>query len=411
MPLPSGNGLAMRAASVLGALAQRFEVELFVIPVAGADTAANEFVRQNTARIGVLDIAQHLDPLFALIARVQDREARLKAELDYPKPQLSRFCSGESADFVHAWTNPSRIAAIHIMRLYLAPLIWPFLGKDRRNRPYCVLDLDDDDVTSNERLAQLHRTTGDARSAAQSAAEAAKYRAFADRYLPLFDRIAVASPADAFRLSARHAPLDLCVIPNTYDISRATFTRAKSTSRDPTLRLLLVGTLGYFPNVDAATFLCREILPVLRRRTSRPIAIDIAGSGDVGTLRELEREPGVVVHNFVEDLGALYARADVAVLPLRTGGGTRIKLLEAFAYRIPVVATRIAAEGVEAIDGTHLVIADDPEAFARACIAIKEQPLLAALRAERAAALLTSQYGSRQLDAAVAQVYSRATFG
>jgi glycosyltransferase involved in cell wall biosynthesis len=403
MPQPFGNGLAMRAAMILEALARRFEVHLFVVPVAGDFGPASNFVRTHTMRVEVFDLASHLDPLFGLIARVLDPDHRERAQLAYPKPLFSRFCTGDSAQFLFEWSGNRAVTAVHVMRLYLAPLAVPFLRAASSERPFCVLDLDDDDVRTCRRLMRLHRHLGDCRAAAAAAAEAQKYRTLADAHLRLFDRALVSSGRDARRLAASFPGTRFAVVPNGYppldDVPRPPPSGAGP------LRLLFVGTFGYFPNLDAALFLCREVLPALCRSGDRDIRIDLVGAGNTVALAGLARYPGVTVHGFVEDLAPFYAAADVAVVPVRVGGGTRIKILEAFAHRVPVVTTRIGAEGIDAADGQHLLIADDAEAFARACHTVKQRPELAADRANHAAALLVERYSPAQVDAAFAAAY------
>jgi glycosyltransferase involved in cell wall biosynthesis len=405
MPQPFGNGLAMRAASVLEALARRFAVHLFVVPVSGDLGPPSDFVRSRTARIGALDLAKHLDPLYALIARVLDPETRARAALAYPKPHLARFCTADSAASLFEWSRAFPVGAVHLMRLYLAPLALPFLHQPAAERPFCVLDLDDDDVRTCRRLMRLHRQAGDRRAAALAAAEAEKYQTFADRYLAGFDRVIVASETDASRLATHFAGARFAVVPNCYQrLSRDPDRRPED--RGP-LRLLFVGTFGYFPNADAARFLCDAVLPALRRLTDREIRIDLVGAGDTTALFQLAERPGVRLHGFVDDLAPLYATADVAVVPLRAGGGTRIKILEAFAHGVPVVTTRLGAEGIAAADGEHLLIADGAEAFARACLRVKERPELAAALSVRATALLAARYSPAQVDAAIIKAYAR----
>jgi polysaccharide biosynthesis protein PslH len=404
MPQRFGHGLAMRAAMLLEALAQRFEVHLFVVPVAADLDPASEFVLQRTARVEILDLAANLDPLFGLIARVVDPDARARAELAYPKPVLSRFCTGDSATSLFEWGSQSPVAAVHVMRLYLAPLALPFLRQSAAQRPFCVLDLDDDDVRTSRRLMRLHRGLGNYRPAEAAAAEAEKYRMLADRYLRAFDRVLACSESDAGRLAAAFPGTRFAVVPNGYPPLDS---RRGPPSGSGPLRLLFVGTFGYFPNIDGALFLCREVLPALRWSTDREIRIDLVGTGGSAGAAELARYPGVTVHGFVRDLAPFYAAADVAAVPLRAGGGTRIKILEAFAHRVPVVTTSIGAEGIDAADGEHLLIADDAEAFARACLGIKAMPELAAARVIRAAALLAARYGPAQVDTAVGAAYSR----
>jgi len=107
----------------------------------------------------------------------------------------------------------------------------------------------------------------------------------------------------------------------------------------------------------------------------------------------------------VDDPAPLYAAADLAVVPIRAGGGTRIKILEAFALGIPVVSTRLGAEGIEALDGVHLLLADDAPAFAAACVRLKNDPDTAAALARRAALLVAENHGTERINAALAEAY------
>ena len=120
----------------------------------------------------------------------------------------------------------------------------------------------------------------------------------------------------------------------------------------------------------------------------------------------LAAHPGIVVVANPPDLRPHYEWADLAVVPIAAGGGTRIKLLEAFAHGVPVVATTIGAEGIAAEHGAHLVIADAPEGFAAACCRVLSDPALAARLAAAARQLVEAAYshpcGVRLIRAAFA---------
>ena len=144
--------------------------------------------------------------------------------------------------------------------------------------------------------------------------------------------------------------------------------------------MLFVGTLDYFPNADAAAFLCKEIVPRLRASLDRPLRVRVVGAQPTRALRTLARGADVEIAGFVTDVTDAYRDADVVVVPLRVGGGTRIKVLEAFAHGRPVVTTTAGVDGIDARDGEHLVVADDPDAFAGACARLlRDRELAAAL--------------------------------
>ena len=225
----------------------------------------------------------------------------------------------------------------------------------------CVLDLDDDEVQTRERLARLAaESQATPKIAAFEAAEAKKYAVAAKRYLPAFDRVTVCAAHDATRLGAPvsrshfHGSAQRFCVPADFPVRRP--------RREGTLRLLLVGTFGCYANRDAAFFLARDVLPALCRLTGgqTPNQFSRQRRSD-GELGELALNPIIKVHDYVDDLRPLYSRADVAVVPIRAGGGTRIKILEAFAHGVPVVSTRIGAEGISVADGEHLLLADDAD--------------------------------------------------
>lgn len=130
--------------------------------------------------------------------------------------------------------------------------------------------------------------------------------------------------------------------------------------------LLYLGYHGYQPNAAAAEFLVREIWPRVLRRVPDAVLV-VAGSGSERLPSRAEAPSGVRFEGFVEDLGALYRRIRAVCCPLRSGGGTRIKIIEAAAHGRPVVSTRVGAEGLGLLDGSEILLRDMPEAFAEAC--------------------------------------------
>jgi len=130
------------------------------------------------------------------------------------------------------------------------------------------------------------------------------------------------------------------VVPNG---ATATVPFQKGLARAP--RLLLVGTLHYPPNAEAASLLVDRILPQVRRRHP-DVAVDIVGAGPSPVLHYLRRHKRVVVHGFVDDLEPLYVQASHVVVPLRRHTGTNLKILEAIAHGVPVVTTAIGLEGL-----------------------------------------------------------------
>lgn len=128
--------------------------------------------------------------------------------------------------------------------------------------------------------------------------------------------------------------------------------------------ILFTGTLSYAPNIQALEFFAREIFP--RIHAAIPAAtLNIVGYKPAPQILALQSET-VRVHANVPDVRPFLARAAVCVAPILSGSGTRIKIIEAWAMRKAVVSTRIGAEGLDAQDGTHLLLRDEAKTFAEA---------------------------------------------
>ncbi len=138
--------------------------------------------------------------------------------------------------------------------------------------------------------------------------------------------------------------------------------------------IIFVGSMGYAPNADAAVYLCREILPILQRRVS-DLQTWIVGNRPGLELLKWQSDQ-IHVTGLVEDVVPYYQKAHVCVIPLRAGGGTRLKILEAMALGRPVVSTSIGCEGLDVIDGHHLLIADTAETFAEAILRLLQDDAL-----------------------------------
>lgn len=186
----------------------------------------------------------------------------------------------------------------------------------------------------------------------------------------------------------RHLGVDNAfVVPNGYPVPEKTVGKSHVLS-PPTIAFQ--GFLLYPPNRDAAHTLVERIAPLIRAQIPQ-VQVRLVGECDE-QIRRLHRPPDVVVTGFVPEVVKELARADLIAVPIRFGGGTRIKILEAFAHRIPVVSTSIGAEGIEAVDGHEILLGDTPQAFANACVrALTDQPLRRAL-ADAAHRLFVERY-------------------
>jgi glycosyltransferase involved in cell wall biosynthesis len=189
--------------------------------------------------------------------------------------------------------------------------------------------------------------------------DAAAFRRLEHRLVTRADLTVVVSDRERARLATVGDAQRILVVPNGTDLSEEPLPEA--TNAAPVL--LFVGHMHYLPNVDAASWLVESIFP--RVRDMFPAARLVIAGGEPPAGVRLDGE-GVEVAGFVSDLRACYARADVVVVPVRAGGGTRIKILEAMAQGRPVVSTSLGAEGLDVDPQTHLLVADAPQTIADA---------------------------------------------
>lgn len=177
-------------------------------------------------------------------------------------------------------------------------------------------------------------------------------------YAEKFDRCITVSENDRAILKAANSNLEIDVIPNGVDIHQYQMLLSPLDAYS----LLFIGKMSYTPCSDAAVFFCREIFPLIQKKQEKA-ELWIVGREPPKEVMELNGN-GVHVTGWVEDVVPYYQRSQICVVPLRAGGGTRLKILEAMALGRPVVSTSIGCEGLDVTDGLNIMIADKPEEFA-----------------------------------------------
>ena len=182
---------------------------------------------------------------------------------------------------------------------------------------------------------------------------------------------------------------------------------AAGPSRDPRKAdaapiFLMVGIYSYEPNAEGAAFFVREVWPlVLATRPDAQLWL-VGAAGD--TIPMPSPMPvGVKVMGFVDDLDAVYAQARVVVCPILTGGGTRVKLIEAAMRGMPIVSTTIGAEGLALKPESEILLRDEPSALAEACLALVSDPSRAQGLGERALQSAQALYDSQRIAARLAE--------
>ena len=287
---------------------------------------------------------------------------------------------------------------------FFGPRPWVLTGKP----VFAPTVLDLDDLEDQKILARLSVPSppatgpfGRMRRAAATAVsedEIRRWRRLHRRSSRRVGAMVVCSRVDAERAAATGVE-HLEVIANGYPTVAHPVGRI-AVGTPPTV--LFQGLLRYPPNIDAARWLATGIGPALRALVP-DAEIRLVGE-HLPELSPLDDRPRVTVTGRVPDIAAELARADVVVVPVRYGSGTRVKILEAFAQRVPVVSTPLGAEGIGAEDGVHLLLGETAEDLAEACARLLGQPDLREALVSRAYRLFLDRFQSDVVEQEVARL-------
>lgn len=192
--------------------------------------------------------------------------------------------------------------------------------------------------------------------------QAAKMKAFESRKIKDFKGVFACSLDDQKilkNISSGNTPLH--VIANGVDTEYFTSPDLKDAAQDA---LVFTGSMDWLPNDDAITYFCNKILPLIWQK-KQGVKFYVVGKNPSKLVKDFsQHDPRVIVTGRVEDVRPYIQRSKIFIVPLRIGGGTRLKILEAMAMGKAVVSTSIGAEGIECRDGKNILLGDTPEAFA-----------------------------------------------
>lgn len=234
------------------------------------------------------------------------------------------------------------------------------------------------------------------------ALEALKMRIFEPRAWREADMVGVMSPIDVVIVQQGGGRTTLA--PNGVDVD---FFQPSEAPHQPATGIFM-GDYKYFPNTDGVLYFIQAIMPIIRAK--RPdFQLILVGKDPVPELVALGEDPasGVIVTGLVEDTRPYLHSATMFVCPLRSGSGTRFKLLEALACGLPVVSTTIGAEGLNAINGKQMLLADTPQAFADAVLHLIDEPTLAQNLRTAGRAWVMAHHAWEHSAALISEAYQR----
>jgi glycosyltransferase involved in cell wall biosynthesis len=344
-PIPpcfdAGGGGEIRQAHLLAALADRFEVDLLT-----AGPLSDDRLRSRLRSVTEVDAPAYVDPPGRARRRLRDIRWQL---LERRPDEVARHSATRRA-LSRVLGEAPAVDIVCVEYISLAPLL-----PHRRSQPWTLTlhNLTSAMARHNAALAPGRRQR---MMRAQEERNSRRLEHWAAR---AYDLVVTPSPQDALML-----PGHVSVIPNGVDTERF---QPSPLPSEP--RVVFTGALHTLPNRDGIVWFCSEIWPRVRAEVPQA-QLDIVGSRPPGNVAALDQLDGVSVHADVPAVAPFLERARVAVAPLRIGSGSRLKVLEALAAGRPTVGTAIGVEGLDVRAGDHLLVADEPEAFARAVVTL-----------------------------------------
>jgi len=390
LPYPPRQGTALRNWGLISHLVRHHRVSLLSFLAPGQDP--------------------HPAPPLAACARVETvpqptrpLSRRLRDLVFTRRPDMGlRLESPAFRQRLGEWLALEPFDVVHVEGIELAPYL--DLLENACPRPFILFDDHNCEYLLQKRafLADLlhpDRWHG----AAYSLVQWQRLRRYEAQTCRRADRVLAVSEADAVALQVLVPGLEPTVLPNGIDTSTYQPDLPPALGMGETA-LVFTAKMDFRPNVDAVLWFARQVLPRIRREVPQA-HLWVVGQQPHPRLALLRDDPAVTLTGWVEDTRPYIAGAAVYVAPLRMGGGTRLKLLEAMAMQRAVVATRLGAEGFPVTDGQELLLADDPQTFAEAVVALLKDPARRAALGQAARAFVQARYDWEMIIPRLEAVY------
>lgn len=378
-PYPLNTGGNVRTYHLLKALSQEHQVTL----VAGARTdlsaADREAVARLCAAIHVVDVgvASILSEIKTLaFSFVRGRSFLINRRYRKTLAQVIKQYAGRTSSTDQNETTIDLVYLNHLDAALYLPLLTGSAS----------LWLDAHNVVTHQ-IATMRDSESSGVRRLVLALDLPRLRSFERQVLRRVDGVSACSPDDAASLRDLGAN-NIRVVPNGVDVEYF----KPGTDHGGKPHAVFVGTMDYLPCERAAWNFCKEILPLIRRREP-DFQFSVIGRNPSDRLQEFAaNDEKVECTGVVPDIRPYLRRASVTVVPLESGSGTRLKILESMAAGVPVVSTTIGAEGLAVEDGVHLHIADAFAEFAEKVLAVHESPENALQMAKSARQLAVGKY-------------------
>lgn len=361
IPLETGNGASMRCGMALEALAIRYRITLVVASQNPdlSEAMLPDSMRSLCSRVWIRGLAP-TDVQDSMAARIRSQPKLLQFAMHaiWPIPLDLCWVPAAWCDELKEWLAHESFSSVHAFRLSMMQLVTPLVAAITP----VVLDLDDIESKAMKRLACLQRSDLGRVMYMLKRLEAIK-TAWAERNaVRRAQRVLVCSEADRIEMSRRFDSAKPLVMPNGVRVP----TQLSSRAIEGPLRVLFVGSLDYAPNQDAVALLIGGLAAEITSAVPQGVTWRIVGRRPPADMVDQVHRAGMTLVADAPDMREHYDWADTLIVPIRSGGGTRIKILEALSLGRPVVSSTLGAEGLELKVEKDILIADTAEQYAKA---------------------------------------------
>lgn len=364
LPYPPQQGTTLRNFNLIAHLSRRHEIHLCC------------FLPPGRTLEGITPLQECCASITTVPQPTRSIRRRLWTTLTSPRPDMAyRLASTDMETQLRQVLARPRFDVIAFEGIEMIPYLPLVIGQLEGQSPRPLLAFDDHNAEYVLQKRVFESDIGTPRrwpGALYSLIQWKKlesYEAWACRSV---DAVTAVSDQDAAALRRLAPGLDVTVVPNGVDVAAYTSFQPGASILPPH-SLLFTGTMDFRPNVDAVLWFADRVFERIQAQMP-DVQFYVVGHRPHQRLDVLKARPGIVITGSVPDTRPYFASANVYVIPLQSGGGTRLKVLEAMAMKKPIVSTTMGCDGFPLISGQQALLADDPAQFAAAVVSLLDDP-------------------------------------
>ena len=388
LPLPADTGGKIRTFNILKQISRDHAVDLVTFSFDSEDERHIKKFREIGIEVTLVPAPKEdaLRRMFIV----------LLAALPY---SVSKYHSKKMASAITALKAVKNYDAVHVDHIHMAHYQNCFQGLP------CLIDEHNVEYKILERCGNVENSAWKRQLYSQ---QAGKMKQFESRAILHYSACTAVSQNDVDilkNLTGGNVPIH--VLPNGVDTEF--FTSPGSRPQQEEDALVFTGSMDWLPNDDAVVFFCQEVLPLIWEQNANVKFYIVGKSPSAAVKKMAQKDPRIVVTGRVDDVRTYIQQAKVFVVPIRIGGGTRLKILEAMSMQKAVVSTTVGAEGIAHTKDVNIVLGDTPRAFAQQVLVLLKNQQKREVLGTAARKLALEKYDWRIIGKKLNQVYEDIT--